>query len=125
MNIFPINIPCCDQGGGSYAFRSFFMATRPKDIIWYGYDSIILSKTEVEFVIYDMFDDMFDNCRGGLGAEITRFKALVPESTTERFIERRILDLAMERRTIEIIAAEGEIVKRYADEIRAEIRGIK
>ncbi len=115
MKIFPIVVPCSEQGFGAHAFNKIFLAKKPEDMIWHGYDSVIHSRTDVEFFVFDMLD----NCRGGVGKEIARFKAVVPESTTEKFIERRIMDLAMEKRTIEIIAAEGEIVKRYADEIRA------
>lgn len=113
--IFPISLPCNQKGWSEHAFRKAFMDAKPEGLIWYGYDTIIHSPFQVEFVVYDMHD----NVSGGLGKQIANFKATVFEETTRDAIDRRIMALAAARRHRELKQTEDDIIRRYADEIRA------
>lgn len=113
--IFPIHLACNDKGWSEHAFRKSFLEAKPKELIWFGYDTIIHSQTDVEFVVYDMLDNMY----GGLGKRIGAFKTAVSEQVTGDAINRRIMALATARRHRELSEAEAVIIKSYADEIRA------
>ena len=95
------------------AFRAAFLAANPKGS-FYAFSVKILSRTEVEFIAYDMRD----NFSGGIGDEIWRGRAYVPPSLTETDVERAILRAARERLEDERQAADAVIVSGYADEIR-------
>jgi hypothetical protein len=112
--IFPILIPCDPRGWSAHSFQPYFMAAKPKDMVWYGYDTIINSKTEVEFVVYDMAD----NAYGGIGKQIASLKATVPSELTNNAVDQKIISLARSRRATELQLAEDAIVSRYTEELR-------
>lgn len=113
--VFPITLSCDDRGWSEYRYREFFLANKPKGLTWFAYDTIILSETEVEFVVYDMRC----NYSGGRGVEIERFKAAVPKEIIGSDIEKKIVAVAAARRGEELAAHEKRIIAGYADEIRA------
>lgn len=113
--IFPITLPCNDRGWSAYTFQKAFLAAKPDKLIWYGYDTIIHSPTEVEFVTYDMQDNVY----GGLGKKTATFKTEVSTDLTADDINRKIMSLAALRRKAEWKAIEAEIISGYAEEIRA------
>lgn len=115
--IFPITLSCSPLGWSSYAFKPYFMEAKPADLIWYAYDTIIHSQTSVEFVVYDMADNVY----GGLGKNIASFKATVPEHATTAAIDQKIAILARARRDAELLASEVAIVNDYAAEIRKSL----
>jgi len=115
--IFPITLPCNDRGHSDLSFQKYFLAAKPRDLTWYSYDTTIHSPISVEFVVYDMADFA---C-GGLGKKIASFKAAVPGEATERAIDRKIMSLAIARRSKELRAAEEAIVDSYAAGIRASL----
>lgn len=129
--LFPFRIYSNDDnGGGFYEFRDVFVANKPEYIetvhekdtrweytrreqfIWYTFDVIIHSQTEIEFVAFDMKDF----CYGGKGKEIHRFKVKVAKSVTEKEIRKELLFRAMLRRELELNAEENRIIKAYAHE---------
>lgn len=114
---FPFTLPCTDQGSGSYEFRPYFMKARPENLIWYGYDTVINSPVDVEFIVYDMRDNVY----GGLGKKIATLNAVVPDTVTSGPINERARYLARSRRAQELAQTEALIVSRYADEILAEM----
>lgn len=111
--IFPITLACNDKGWSTHAFQKAFLAAKPDQLIWYGYDTIIHSPTEVEFVVYDM-----DNVYGGRGKKTGAFKTEVAADLTADDINRKIMFLAAQRRKAEWEAIEAEIISGYAEEIR-------
>jgi hypothetical protein len=115
--IFPITLACDDRGWSAYSFQKAFRAAKPEGLTWYGYDTIIHSSTDVEFVVYDMEN----NVHGGLGKKTGQFRATVPPSLTANDIDRKIVFLATERREAELRAAEQSIIAGYADEMRASL----
>lgn len=115
VDIFPILLACNEKGWSAHAFQRCFYATKPEDLTWFGYDTTILSQTEVEFTVYDMAD----NATGGLGDKIASFRATVPEELTKEAVDRKILFLALAQRERELRAIEEAIINRYADAIRA------
>lgn len=88
---------------------------------YYAYDVVIHSRTQVEFIVYDMRD----NCRGGIGKETRRLTARVKASLTRPDVEREIYRWAEARRSAELLAAEERIISGYATEIRASMRVAK
>ena|SRR6218665_1877183 len=129
--LFPFRIYSSDKSnGGIYEFRDTFVANKPEYIetvrdkgtrwewvqrekfIWYTFDVIIHSQTEIEFVAFDMEDF----CYGGKGKEIHRFKVKVAKSVTEKEIRRELLSRAALRRELELIAEENRIIKTYAND---------
>lgn len=116
-HVFPFTLHCNDKGWSAYEFRSSFLASKPDDLSWYGYDVIIHSRTNVEFVVYSMRNSF----SGGLGREIARFSAKVPASMTNAEIERRALHLATIKREAELHAVETEIILDYAAAILKQI----
>lgn len=131
-NFFPIRIYADPNfGGGPWDYRKIFDANRPKEykrvekwrtfvherwekFIYYQFDVIVLSQTEVEFVCFDMEDF----CYGGRGKEIHRFRVTVDKSVTRKTIETKLFNRAMFRRDTELAAEELKICNRYADEER-------
>lgn len=113
LNVFPFTLYCGANGGGDHTFRNTFMAHRPKDVTWYGYDVVVNSPTSVTFVVYNMHD----NYRGGLGKEILRFDVNVPVEVTLPRIGERAMFLAAAKRQEELDEAEEKIVQRYAQDI--------
>jgi hypothetical protein len=117
---YPFKIACYDTGHfvqSPYEFRKPFLANKPEGHVWYGYDVIVKSPTEVEFVTYDMRDSY-----GGLGRENGRFEATVDEAVTKEAIERRLNALAKEVRLRELERAEAKIVSDYGNRIGFLVR---
>lgn len=115
--IFPIPLYCDGKGWSENRFQLAMRSVLPKGLYWFGYDTIILSPTEVEFVVYGIRDSVW----GGLGDEIARIKANVNKVLTEEYIESRIQYLARERRDKELRDAEESTIQKYADEVRAAL----
>lgn len=115
--VFPIVIGCDHRGWSDFHFQRLFLSNKPDGLIWFAYDVIINSPTEVEFVVYNMAD----SCYGGVGAKIASFSAVASVDTTRDAIERRIRAIATERRNAELQAAESIIIDGYADDIRAAL----
>lgn len=107
-----------------YSYREAFLAAfkpvRDQDrrASYYAYDVIIHSRTSVEFVVYDMRD----NLCGGIGDETHRLKAKVKASLTREDVEDAIYRAAELRRSAELFLAEQRIIDGYADEIRASLK---
>lgn len=91
-------------------FQQTFLATKPADMSWFAYDVVILSPTQIEFIVYNM------RCiaSGGIGEPIANFSATVPAVLTLKHMERRAFSLARARRDEELLEAERKIVKSYA-----------
>lgn len=91
MNIFPFWLQCDQRmGGGEHQFREAFMANKPADLAWYGYDVFVESPDSVEFIAYEMADSV----EGWIGSEICRFK--VAMKVPDNFIRWRARKLAEE-----------------------------
>ena len=103
------------KGWSDYDFRKDFMKVRPRDLVWYGYDVIIESVTQVTFIAYDMRD----MCHGGLGDKIAEFPATVDKTITSACIERRIWCMAERARDHELAATELLKITEHAERIRA------
>lgn len=118
MEFFPFRLYCDHERGWSASqFKNTFMKVKPAGLTWYGYDVIIHSPTEIEFVVFEMYD----NFSGGVGNEIARFTATVSRSVTDRDIRSRSMELAVDRRRHELCEAEAEIINRYANEFLAAL----
>lgn len=91
------------------------MARKPDRLSCYGYDVIVLSRDEVEFVAYGMRD----TCFGGLGDEVGRFKTKAPRMLTREPTKNRAHQIALLARQDEIERAERDIVQAYAEAIFA------
>lgn len=126
---FPFTVYAPNESGGPYEFREAFDANRPetyevvetwgtyehrsmRKFTYFGYDVIVLSATEVEFVCYSILD----TCYGGRGDLFHRFKAKVNKSVTTPAINRRLVSRAVDRRDEELRQAELLIIKAYANE---------
>jgi hypothetical protein len=116
-NLFPISLRCNDKGWSEHSFQNAFMRVRPKDKTWYGYDVEIMSPTDVVFIVYSMADATY----GGLGKADYNLQATVSPDLTAPYIDRRIVELAAQRRTAELAAEEARIVEQYANELRAAL----
>ena len=112
--VFPVTREANDKGWSAYQYREAFRAARPPKLTYYAYDVIIHSRTEVEFIAYDMRD----NLMGGLGDEIGRFKATVPANLTKDDVERAIISAAALRLAAERAADDRRLIQAYADELR-------
>lgn len=118
--IFPIKLYARDWPNytqSPHHYRATFLKVKPKGASWFAYHVVILSRTQVEFIVHNIRD----SCSGGIGEEIFRCKTEVPASLTEKDVERAILAAAQDRREQEIEAAENAIIAKYAAEIRARI----
>jgi hypothetical protein len=115
--IFPIHLPCHENGWSAYHYRPQFLTSKPDHLTWFAYDTIIHSETDVEFVVYDMADNFY----GGRGKKIASFRTLVPRGATARDIDNQIVQLAIARRAKELREAEAAIISGYADEIRSTL----
>jgi hypothetical protein len=100
-----------------YDFRPTFMAHRPKDMTWFAYDVIVKARDEIEFVVFDMRD----NCSGGIGKQIGRFAAVVPEALTLKHINDEARRRAFAKREWELHNAEKRIIERYTLQILEDI----
>lgn len=117
-SVFPFTVYCNRRTGwGDSSLRDTFLAVKPKGMIWYGFDTIIRTRTDVEFVVFDMRDFV----SGGLGDEIARLSAKVSADLTNSAVEERIRCLAVERREAELHDMEMAIIDGYVDEIRNSI----
>lgn len=122
------------HGGGVNNFKDIFQVNRPdkikktfghgvgafeyiEDFICYCFDVVIHSATEVEFVCYDMEDNIY----GGRGKHIHSFKVKCKKSATKKHIEKRLIERAIVRRTYELEVAECEIYALYADQERVKL----
>lgn len=117
-----------NSSGGVSAFRDIFQQKRPQTVetiekigtfeyrqtirfSYYCYDVIIKSSTDIEFICYDMEDNIY----GGRGKEFHRFIAKCPTSLTKRYIDNRLLERAIELRECQLKAHEMTICKEYAE----------
>lgn len=117
MNVFPFTLHCNGKGWSEHRYRDFFLSAKPAGLSWFGYDTILHSRTDIEFVVYDMKDSFY----GGLGSVVCRFRSVVPPAVTKEHVEQRIFLLAAERREKELADEEAAIVRRYASEIRRSL----
>ena len=115
---FPITLRCDRMKGWPLTrdFQPAFDKARPKNHTYYGYDVVILDPTHVQFITYEM-EDFY---HGGVGREKHRYLAEVPAALTRGFIERKLMQMAQEKRTAELKAQEEAIVKSYFDTLCAE-----
>lgn len=113
--LFPFTLKCDHRGWSDHSFRQTFMDYKPRGMSWYAYDVIVTSPSEVEFVAYGIFCP----AKGGVGDEITRFKADVPASLTCQSIKHQAERLALAFRKKELAGAENLIVSGYAAAIIA------
>lgn len=121
-------------GGGVHAFRKVFYANSPKTIevvekfgtfehkrterfSIYCFDVVILSPTEVEFICFDMLDNLY----GGRGKKFHQFKVECPREIIEPYISERLVERAIARRNAELELKEMEIVAGYAGEERRSL----
>lgn len=114
--IFPIELHCNDKDGGDAdrSLRGTFMANKPADMIWYGYDAKIKSLTEIEFIVYAMHDPY----RGYIGKEIKRFTVTdVDPTITRKFAWQKAKARGEERRKKELADKEAQIVDGFAKEL--------
>lgn len=129
---FPFTIYGSEDMHGVWEFRKTFQANRPEEITvvegkgtkweytrtekcsYYSFNVIVHSKTEVEFVCFDMLDNFY----GGIGKESHRFRATCEEDLTSEFITRRLLHRAELRRICELEEQEALICAGYAEEER-------
>lgn len=112
--VFPFTLYCdCSYGGNSADLYEEFLQVKPKGMYWYGFDTEVLSSTLVIFHVREMLDNVY----GGVGKEIARISADIPEAKLRNVVRRRALDLAKERRERELRIIEGEIIEGYANEL--------
>ncbi len=114
MLVFPFKICCFSHGGGAYEYQNHMLKGKPSKLSWYAYDTIVHSRTSVEFVLYSMLDSF----SGGISKEIARFKCVIPADVTAKDVERQIIEEARLMREKELRDAEEKIIARYADKIR-------
>jgi hypothetical protein len=116
-SVFPITLRCDHTGWSAYDFRDAFLAAKPAGLTYYAYDTIIHSRTEVEFVAYDMLD----NCYGGVGKEKARFRATVSRDLTDEAVKKQVYLVAQDRRERELDQREELIIRAYAAEIERQL----
>jgi hypothetical protein len=117
---FPFTIPADETPhytASCYDFRPVFMAHRPKDMTWFAYDVIVKSRDEIEFVVFDMRC----NVSGGIGKEIGRIPAVVPEVLTLKHINDQARRRAIAKREWELHNAEKRIIERYTAQFLEDI----
>ncbi len=117
MKVFPFTIGCTDSGCVHGDLRKIFLAHKPKDLVWYGFDTVVLSSYQVRFDVYDMHSNVY----GGLGKIIANIEVVVTPSQIEEYVMNRILLLATEKRQAELATAEANIITRYMKEIRSRL----
>lgn len=89
--IFPFTVYCDRRRGWTDpVLRNAFLNIKPKDLIWYGIDTVFLAKNEVEFIVFGMADSVY----GYVGAEIDRFRTVFPSAVSSSFVTARIRELA-------------------------------
>jgi hypothetical protein len=114
--LFPVRLSAHNNngnGGGNYGFRSLFHNTKRPHQIWYAYETLIHSPSDVEFVVFDMLDSVY----GGVGNEIYRYRTPADPAITMPEIRGAAISLAEEIRKRELNRAEDEIIARYAESI--------
>lgn len=118
MNIFPIKLYAYQSQSGhtnsESAFKDLFYSTKSKDMVWYAYDVHILSTNQVEFIVYDMRDSF----HGGIGKEIGRYKVFCETKLTDKFIDKRLMEIAVDRRRNELEQIEQDIIDSYYKEAK-------
>lgn len=108
MSIFPIRLKSV---GGERELNRLFIQTKPKDMIYYAFDTIIHSAKEIEFIVYDMDKSFFGG--GGVGKELHRYKVQCDPLLTQQPIENRLYQIAMERRAKELDKIEQDMIEKY------------
>ena len=90
MSLFPFTVKADDRHGGvPTGFHQIFQKNRT-DATWYAADVIVHSFTEIEFVVFDMADNVY----GGIGAEIYRVTATVTAKETTQVISHEAIRAA-------------------------------
>lgn len=95
-------------GGGAHVIK------RTLNFTYYCFDVVIKSATEVEFRCYDMYN----TATGGRGEFTTAFGGVVDKSVTQKFIDKRLMDRAINRRVRELDEIEMAICAGYAEDER-------
>jgi hypothetical protein len=114
--MFPFTIPAYETPHyteSAHDFRQAFIKAKPEGVSWYAYDVEVKSPTLVEFTTWGM------RCtaRGGIGAKGISFEAVVTPDVTRDAMWRHARGLAEQRRMVERMQTEEEIVAAYAAEI--------
>lgn len=118
--IFPIELPAFDgphYTESSRDFRKVFLAAFKKSDLkkWYAYDVRIDGLTTVTFTVYDMYD----NCYGSIGKKIGVIENVeVSKVLTKPFIDKKIWQLATDKRAKELAEKEEKHIRAHADKIR-------
>ena len=116
-SVFPFMLHATEKGWSDYNFLSAFMKAKPEKLIWYGYDVIVRSPTEITFRVYNMRD----SCYGGLGDKIAEINAEVEAHITGESINNRIMFLAQVMREEALDRIESDAIAKYAEQIRETI----
>ena len=117
MKFFPFTIGYDSRFGGiNYDYRALFMANKPKDMIWYAAAVIVHSPTQVEFVVYEMYDNYY----GGVGAEIARFFVAVDKTANDKAMEQRSFIMSEKLMLMEERAKRAKRIEAGAKALLAE-----
>lgn len=112
--MFPFTLYCDrERGWSNVNFRPLFLSNKPKELIWYAYDVNILSKSEVEFIVYDIKDAVY----GGVGSKLLSFICSADENLVKEFVVDRATSMAIVKRKQELNKEEDFIVAGYTNSI--------
>lgn len=110
VKLFPIQIPVSEQ---TYeGLRKYFRSVRPERTwginCWYAVGYEILAQDRVTFVVHDIEDNTY----GGVGKWLYSFSVRDPKLVllTQRIIDNRILQMAIEKRQEELHLLEEQII---------------
>lgn len=117
-DIFPFTIHCDREHGHMRSdLMSLFLSVKPRGMTWYGADTIFLSPTEIEFVVYNMADVV----HGGVGYETARIRHQCPTPIATQYITDRCIRVAKDQRAVELELREAAIIAQYADSLLSNI----